>query len=173
MSCELSRSERLSRTKRGARRKAIAPTGTFTKKIHSQPRYFVSSPPASTPTAAPLPPIAPQMPSALLRSGPSSKVVITIESAAGEMIAAPRPWTARETIRTDSVEARPQTNDATVKTTTPASLPRRRRRLHRRVIRLRPRLDRDGPDRLARSPGPGRGDHLAGGALDRDHDLRR
>ena len=38
-----SRSERLSRTKRGARSSASAPTGTLTKKIHSQPRYFVSS----------------------------------------------------------------------------------------------------------------------------------
>ena len=53
------------------------------------------TPPASTPTAAPEPPIAPQMPSALLRSAPSSKVVVMIESAAGEMIAAPKPWTAR------------------------------------------------------------------------------
>ena len=91
----VSRSERLSRTSRGASRKAITPTGTLTKKIHSQPRYFVRRPPASTPTAAPEPPIAPQMPSALLRSGPSSKVVMMIESAAGEMIAAPRPCTAR------------------------------------------------------------------------------
>ena len=39
----------------------------------------------------PAPPSAPQIPSALLRSAPSSKVVMTIESAAGEMIAAPRP----------------------------------------------------------------------------------
>ena len=48
-------------------------------------------PPASTPTAAPLPPIAPQIPSALFRSAPSSNVVVMIESAAGEMIAAPKP----------------------------------------------------------------------------------
>ena len=78
------------------------------KKIHSQPKYFVSTPPASTPTAAPAPPSAPQIPSALLRSAPSSKVVMTIESAAGEMIAAPRPWTARAPIRTPSELARPQ-----------------------------------------------------------------
>ena len=68
MSCVLSLLERLSRTNRGASASAIAPTGTLTKKIHSQPRYLVSTPPASTPTAAPEPPIAPQMPSALLRS---------------------------------------------------------------------------------------------------------
>ena len=86
-----SRSARLSRTSRGVSASAIAPTGTLTKKIHSQPRYFVSTPPASTPTAAPPPPIAPQIPSALFRSAPSSNVVMMIESAAGEMIAAPRP----------------------------------------------------------------------------------
>ena len=67
------------------------PTGTFTKKIHSQPRYFVRMPPKSTPAAAPEPPSAPQIPSALFRSAPSLNVVVTIESAAGEMIAAPTP----------------------------------------------------------------------------------
>ena len=92
------------------------PTGTLTKKIHSQPRYFVSTPPASTPTAAPEPPIAPQMPSALLRSAPSSNVVMMIESAAGEMIAAPKPCTARAPISTPSDHASPQRNDAIVKT---------------------------------------------------------
>ena len=97
-------------------REREAPTGTLTKKIHSQPRYFVSTPPSSTPTAAPEPPIAPQMPSALLRSAPSSKVVVMIESAAGEMIAAPRPCNARAPISTPSDHASPQRNDATVKT---------------------------------------------------------
>ena len=76
---------------RGASKITTAPTGTFTKKIHSQPAYFVSTPPSSTPTAAPLPPSAPQIPSALLRSAPSVNVVETIESAAGEMIAPPSP----------------------------------------------------------------------------------
>jgi hypothetical protein len=42
------------------------------------------------------------MPSALLRSAPSSNVVLTIESADGVMIAAPKPWTARDAIRTPS-----------------------------------------------------------------------
>ena len=119
MSGELDRSDRLSRTSLGESAKAITPTGTFTKKIHSQPRYLVSTPPARTPTAAPDPPIAPQMPSALLRSAPSSNVVVMIESAAGEMIAAPRPCTARDAISTASEEASPQANDAAVKTTTP------------------------------------------------------
>ncbi len=126
MSGEPSCAPRLSRTRRGARANASTPTGTLTKKIHSQPRYFVSTPPASTPTAAPEPPIAPQIPSALFRSAPSSKVVMMIESAAGEMIAAPKPWTAREAISTPSDEASPQANEAVVNTITPARNTRRR-----------------------------------------------
>ena len=91
---------RLSRTSGRVSRSTATPTGTLTKKIHSQPAYFVRMPPKSTPAAAPLPPIAPQIPSALLRSEPSSNVVVMIESVAGEMIAAPSPCTAREAIRT-------------------------------------------------------------------------
>ena len=55
-------------------------------------------PPSKTPAAAPEPATPPQIPSALLRSAPSWKVVVTIESAAGERIAAPSPWTARAAI---------------------------------------------------------------------------
>ena len=40
--------------------------------------------------AAPAPPTAPQTPSALARCGPW-KLVVMIDSAAGESIAAPRP----------------------------------------------------------------------------------
>ena len=69
-------------------------------------------PPNSTPAAAPLPPIAPQTPSALLRSEPSSKVVVMIESVAGEMIAAPTPCTARAATSTPIELASPQTSDA-------------------------------------------------------------
>src|SRR5262249_26128059 len=106
----------------------IAPMGTFTKKIHCQPRYFVRIPPRSTPTAAPDPPRAPQMPSALLRSAPSSNVVVTIDSAAGEMIAAPTPCTARDAIRTPALEESPQTSDASVNRISPPTKIRRRPR---------------------------------------------
>ncbi len=40
------------------------PTGTFTKNTYSQPGPKVSTPPSRTPTAAPIPPIAAQTPSA-------------------------------------------------------------------------------------------------------------
>ena len=71
------------------------PIGTLTNSTHSQPAYWVRMPPSSTPAAPPEPATAPQTPSARLRSAPSAKVVVTSDSAAGEMIAAPRPWTAR------------------------------------------------------------------------------
>ena len=122
------RSALLSGTRAIARAKTSTPTGTLTQKIHDQPRYLVRIPPKSTPAAAPEPPRAPQIPSALFRSAPSRKVVVTIESAAGEMIAAPRPWTARAPIRTLELLAKPQTSEAAVKTPRPI-----------RKISLRPR----------------------------------
>src|SRR5918912_1195938 len=62
--------------------------------MYSQPAYRVRSPPAISPTVAPKAPSAPQIPSALLRSAPSANMFITVDSAAGSMIAAPSPWTA-------------------------------------------------------------------------------
>ena len=89
---------RLSSSSRGASSAATTAIGTFTSSTHSQPRYSVSTPPSSTPAAPPAPATAPQTPRALLRSAPSAKVVVTIASAAGEMMAAPRPWSARAAI---------------------------------------------------------------------------
>ena len=54
----------------------------------------------TVPAAAPSPP---QIPSALLRSAPSSNMFITIESAAGSMIAPPSPCTARPAISNASL----------------------------------------------------------------------
>ena len=100
---------------RGASSAATMPIGTFTHSTHSQPTYSVSTPPSSTPAAPPEPATAPQAPSALLRSAPSRKVVVTIESAAGERIAAPRPWTARAAISAPSDSAKPPTSEASAK----------------------------------------------------------
>src|SRR3954447_19960726 len=69
----------------------MMPTGTFTKKIHSHDRYSTRMPPSSRPNAAPPAAIAPQTPSAFVRSGPSSNVVVMIASAVGETSAPPRP----------------------------------------------------------------------------------
>ena len=67
------------------------PTGTLTKKIHSQLSRSVRTPPSRTPATAPNAPTPPQAPSAVFRSLPSAKVVMRMESAAGVMIAAPSP----------------------------------------------------------------------------------
>src|SRR5919109_2987444 len=121
-------SARLSGTNGHVSVKTSAPTGTLTKKIHCQPRYFVRIPPKRTPAAAPEPPSAPQMPSALFRSAPSVNVVVTIESAAGEMIAAPTPCTAREAISTPALCASPHVSDVAVKRIKPPTKIRRRPR---------------------------------------------
>ncbi len=132
---------RLSRTTRGESASTSAPTGTLTKKIHSQPRYLTRMPPKRTPAAAPLPPIAPQMPSALFRSGPSSNVVVMIESVAGDTIAAPKPCTARAAMSTPVVLARPQASEAIEKIATPM-----------RNIRLRPRMSPARPPSSRKPP---------------------
>src|SRR5439155_26370451 len=95
-------------------------------KIHSQPAYFVRMPPKSTPAAAPLPPIAPQIPTALFRSDPSSNVVMMIASVAGDTIAAPIPCTVRAPIRKPIEVARPQKSDAIENSAIPIMNIRRR-----------------------------------------------
>ena len=102
-------------------------------------------PPKSTPAAAPEPPSAPQMPSALFRSAPSRNVVVTIESAAGEMIAAPMPCTARAPIRTPMLPARPQTSEAIVKRVRPT----RKMRLRPSRSAMRPPSSRKPPNVIA------------------------
>ena len=52
-------SARLSRSRSGVSAIAASATGTLMKKIQGQLRYEVSTPPSSTPTAAPLPAAAP------------------------------------------------------------------------------------------------------------------
>ena len=64
-------------------------------------------PPSRTPATAPNAPTAPQAPSAVLRSGPSANVVVRIDRAAGEMIAAPRPCVARAPMSAPSLHANP------------------------------------------------------------------
>src|SRR5436190_23811671 len=89
---DLTEASRLSRSRIGVRINAVTPIGMLTKKIHDQLSVEVRTPPISTPAAAPKPPTAPQTPSAMLRSRPSVNVVDTIDSAAGVITAAPRPW---------------------------------------------------------------------------------
>ena len=119
-------SERLSGISPGVSASTASATGTFTHITHSQPRPSVSTPPSSTPTAPPEPATAPQAPSALLRSEPSRKIVVTIESALGAMIAAPRPCAARAAISAPSLGAKPANSEATATMIRPAMKIRRR-----------------------------------------------
>ena len=123
------RVSRLSESSTGASASAASPTGMLTKKIHSQERASVSTPPSRTPAAAPKPPTAPQTPSAMFRCRPSANVVIRIASAAGEIVAAPRPWIARAPISEASDQASPQRSEPIVKTTSPIMKIRRRPRM--------------------------------------------
>ena len=95
------------------------PTGTLTKKIHGQEKDCVSTPPRIRPTAEPPIAIAAQTPSALARSLPSANVVEMIDSAAGEISAAPSPCSARELISIPSLTASPSSSEAEVKMTRP------------------------------------------------------
>ena len=104
----------------------MIPIGTLTNSTQRQLRPLVRIPPRSTPAAPPAPATAPQIPSARLRSAPSAKVVVMIERAAGETIAAPSPWTARAAISHPSDCAIPPANDATENRTRPSMNMRRR-----------------------------------------------
>ena len=99
------------------------------------------TPPAISPTVAPPAPMPPQMPSALLRSPPSSNMFITIESAAGSTIAAPSPCSPRIAIRNESVVASAQASEAAVKTPSP-----------RMTMRLRPSRSAARPPRSRKPP---------------------
>ena len=67
------------------------PIGTFTKKIHSQPRRSVSAPPTSGPTATANPVVAPQMPKAVPRSLGGNSWAISASEVAN-IIAPAGPW---------------------------------------------------------------------------------
>src|SRR5215831_117191 len=124
-----SRESRLSVSRTGVSASAAAPTGTFTKKIQFHDRRSVRTPPRRTPATAPTPPTAPQAPSAMFRSRPSVKVVVTIESAEGVIAAAPRPWIARAPISDASLHARPQSSEPSEKRIRPTTKMRRRPRM--------------------------------------------
>ena len=95
------------------------PTGMLTRKIQGHERVSTRMPPSRRPTAPPPTAIAAQTPSAFVRSEPSLKVAVTIESAAGETSAAPRPCRPRLTISHVEPVATAQSSEADVKSTRP------------------------------------------------------
>ena len=103
-----------------------SPMGTLMRKIAGQLATWVSTPPRSTPTAPPRPPMAPHAASARLRSRPSVNDVVRIASVAGEMIAAPKPCSARAPSRVACESATAQSREARVNRTVPARKTRRR-----------------------------------------------
>ena len=102
-------------TKRSDATNTAIPTGTLTKKIHGHDSAVVRTPPSTRPTAPPPTAIAAQTPIAFVRSAPSANVVVMIDSAAGAMSAAPRPWSPRKTMSNSELGASPFSSDATVK----------------------------------------------------------
>jgi hypothetical protein len=89
------------------------------KKIHGHEKYCVKAPPRIRPTAEPPIAIAAHTASARARSLPSSNVVAMIDSAAGEISAAPSPCRARAPMSIPSLPARPSSSEAPVKMTRP------------------------------------------------------
>jgi len=123
--CRVSDSERLSGIRPGVSASAISATGTLTHSTQFQLSPLVRTPPRSTPTAPAEPATAPQAPRALLRSAPSRKRLVTIDRAAGERIAAPKPWAARAAISSPWLVANPASSEATATTISPPMNPRR------------------------------------------------
>ena len=76
----------------------------MTNRTQRQPAVSVRIPPKRTPAAPPRPDTAPQTPSAVCRSRAERNVVVKVDSAAGESIAAPIPWAKR--IVTSKIGAR-------------------------------------------------------------------
>ena len=119
---------RLSPRSTRLRAATTAATGTLMKKIHSQPSPDVIGPPISHAAVPPMAPVEPQIPSALLRSAPSGKVVMRIDSAVGVMIAAATPWSTRAPSSAPTVPARPAPSEASANRPVPAMNIRRRPR---------------------------------------------
>jgi hypothetical protein len=111
----------------------ITMSGGLTRKTARQPRYCVSRPPATIPVVAPAAVMACQMASARFRAGPSGRVVVSSDRAAGETTAPAAPWATRAMISITGHCASPQPSDATPNRIRPAV--RRRRRPSRSARR--------------------------------------
>ena len=83
------------------------------------------APPARIPIPDDSPATAPQIPSARARSEPVN-VVVSVESAAGSINAAPMPWTSLATTNTPELPASPPVSDPTPTSAVPMSRTRLR-----------------------------------------------
>ncbi len=97
---------------------ATMPTGTLTKKIHSQPRLSTSTPPRIGPTSVARPATPPHRPMAAPRLS-GGKVRVMTAMVCGVISAAPRPCTARAAISISMVPDSPHHSEARVNTDRP------------------------------------------------------
>ena len=88
------------------------------KKIHSQPRPSVRTPPRIGPTTIATPAVAPQTAIALPRSA-AGKMRVMIAIVCGVIIDAPKPCTTRARISISMLPVRPHHSEARVKTVRP------------------------------------------------------
>jgi hypothetical protein len=86
----------------------------------------VRIPPSTNPKLKPEAPVALKMLRALLRSGPSAKVVVIIEIAEGSVNAAPMPCNPRVSSKSHPLFASPQMKEARPKSAAPMRKMRRR-----------------------------------------------
>jgi hypothetical protein len=86
----------------------------------------VRRPPKRTPTAPPIPETAAQTPRAVLRSRVLRNVLVSVERAAGDIMAAPIPWAKRAPTSSELVWARPPINDEPANTIRPVTRTLRR-----------------------------------------------
>ncbi len=105
-------------TSRQARTKPTMPTGTLTKKIHSQPRASTSSPPAIGPTSAATPAVAPHRAIARPRLA-AGKIRVITAIVCGVIIDAPSPCTTRARISISMLPVSPHQSEAIVKRVSP------------------------------------------------------
>ena len=110
----------------GASSAAATPTGTLTRNTARQLKNWTSTPPSTWPATKPTDAVAPYLPSARLRRGPSANPVVIRENAAGATTAAPAPWTTRDATSSTGSCARPPASEAAEKASSPAMNIRRR-----------------------------------------------
>ena len=106
-------------TSRQASTKPTMPTGMLMKKIHSQPRASTSTPPRIGPTSVATPAVAPHSAIAWPRRS-AGKIRVMIAIVCGVIIAAPRPWKTRATIRPSTVPVSPHHSEDSVNTVRPS-----------------------------------------------------
>ena len=129
----------------GARAAAARPTGTLTRNTARQLVNWTSTPPRTCPDTKPTEAIAPYRPMARVRCGPSGKLVVMSDSAAGATMAAPAPWRTRAASSSAGSLASPPARLASANATRPMM---NMRRLPNRSAARPPRMSRP-PNEIA------------------------